>query len=265
VSAGGSSNKYPNGRTVTFERISGHRDGNSTACPGGQLYAQLPRIRELAAGRAPVTAPPASDGVPAAITLQPIALAFAFPERVRVAGRLTDVTGAGVGGRRVKIEIGTTQGWRGVTSTTTAPDGSWAAEFAATRTWDVRAIHNEVASPRTRVVVVPTLSARVAARRVTAGRSAVITGALRPQKPAVLVEGWRQTSPTSTRFARAFTVRRRARAGRFRAAVPLRRAGLYRLRVRFAGDRRNGPAQAPDLFVRAVRGPTGGTAARAGR
>ena len=54
--AGGSTNRYGSGRSVTFERISGHRDGNSTACPGGQLYAQLPRIRELAAGRAPALA-----------------------------------------------------------------------------------------------------------------------------------------------------------------------------------------------------------------
>ncbi|HEX8205228.1 MAG TPA: peptidoglycan recognition protein, partial [Solirubrobacteraceae bacterium] len=72
VSAGGSSNKYPSGRTVTFQRISGHRDGNSTACPGAQLYAQLPRVRELAAGRAPAAAPAPAGGVPAALTAGPV-------------------------------------------------------------------------------------------------------------------------------------------------------------------------------------------------
>ena len=82
---------------MTFERISGHRDGNSTACPGGQLYAQLPRIRELAAGRAPALAPPATDGVPAAMSLAPLAPAFTFPAPVQVSGRLTDASGAGVG------------------------------------------------------------------------------------------------------------------------------------------------------------------------
>jgi uncharacterized protein with LGFP repeats len=103
VSAGGESNRYPNGRTVTFQRISGHRDGNATACPGRALYAQLERLRELAAGRAPASAPPESDGRPAALTVQPAAAAFAYPGAVRVAGRLTDAAGAGVGGRRVTV------------------------------------------------------------------------------------------------------------------------------------------------------------------
>ncbi|MCB0919381.1 MAG: N-acetylmuramoyl-L-alanine amidase [Actinobacteria bacterium] len=38
------------GSAVTFQRISGHRDANDTSCPGSALYAQLPRIREIAAG-----------------------------------------------------------------------------------------------------------------------------------------------------------------------------------------------------------------------
>ncbi|HEV2813275.1 MAG TPA: peptidoglycan recognition protein [Solirubrobacteraceae bacterium] len=263
VSAGGSSNKFASGHAVTFERISGHRDGNSTACPGGQLYAQLPRLRELAAGRAPALGPPPpAGGIPVALSLQPAAPAFPFPQPVRVTGRMTDGAGAGVAGRKVKIEIGTTQGWRSVTSTSTAPDGSWAAEFPATRSWDVRAIHNEVASPRTRVVVTPVLSARPAASRVTAGRSAVLVGSVRPQKAAVRVEVWRQAGPNSSRFVRAATLHSRARAGRFRAAIRLRRPGLYRLRALFPGDRRNGPAQAADVFVRAIRGAGGGTVAR---
>ncbi|WP_437075206.1 peptidoglycan recognition protein family protein [Streptomyces sp. enrichment culture] len=36
--------KYP------FDRISGHRDGMQTECPGNSLYAQLPKIRTWAAG-----------------------------------------------------------------------------------------------------------------------------------------------------------------------------------------------------------------------
>ncbi len=34
----------------TFKAINGHRDAGSTACPGRYLYAQIPRIRTLAAG-----------------------------------------------------------------------------------------------------------------------------------------------------------------------------------------------------------------------
>ena len=264
VSAGGGSNRYPSGAKVTFERIAGHRDGNSTACPGGQLYAQLPRIRELAAGRAPLTTPAQSDGIPASLTLVPGAPSFAYPRPVQVNGKLADAAGAGVPGRRVQIQIGTTKGWRTITSAVTDRDGVWSAEFSATRTWDVRAFSGTLTSPRTPVVVAPTLSAQIAYPRIAAGRRAVLLGTVRPRKPAVLVEGSRQITNTS-RFVRAFTLRVNGRSGRFRAAVRLRRPGLYRLRARFPGDRRNGPAQATDVFVRAVRSLTGGAGVPAGR
>ncbi|MFE6955717.1 peptidoglycan recognition protein [Streptomyces sp. NPDC057696] len=38
------------GNTYTFQRISAHRDGYNTQCPGGSLYGQLTTIRNWAAG-----------------------------------------------------------------------------------------------------------------------------------------------------------------------------------------------------------------------
>ena len=43
VSAG--SYKYPRGRTVSLNRISGHRDAQLTSCPGARVYRLLPTIR----------------------------------------------------------------------------------------------------------------------------------------------------------------------------------------------------------------------------
>jgi hypothetical protein len=57
VSAGGSMNRYPAGRRVSFNRISGHRDGNLTECPGSALYAQLPRLRRAVESGSDTTAP----------------------------------------------------------------------------------------------------------------------------------------------------------------------------------------------------------------
>ncbi|MEV8534289.1 N-acetylmuramoyl-L-alanine amidase [Streptomyces sp. NPDC051211] len=45
--------KFKPGQSVSFQRISGHRDGFATECPGTALYGQLPLIRSWAAG--PVT------------------------------------------------------------------------------------------------------------------------------------------------------------------------------------------------------------------
>ncbi|MDX3246983.1 peptidoglycan recognition protein [Streptomyces sp. ME18-1-4] len=41
---------FTSGSLYTFNRISGHRDGYNTQCPGGLLYDQLPTIRAWAAG-----------------------------------------------------------------------------------------------------------------------------------------------------------------------------------------------------------------------
>jgi uncharacterized protein with LGFP repeats len=38
------------GESYTFNRVSGHRDGYATECPGNSLYAQLPTIRAWASG-----------------------------------------------------------------------------------------------------------------------------------------------------------------------------------------------------------------------
>ncbi|MFF3557853.1 peptidoglycan recognition protein [Streptomyces tsukubensis] len=45
----GGSGKYKKGRKVSFNVISGHRDGVSTDCPGTRLYNRLPAIRTASA------------------------------------------------------------------------------------------------------------------------------------------------------------------------------------------------------------------------
>ncbi|CAA9510928.1 MAG: hypothetical protein AVDCRST_MAG17-1972 [uncultured Solirubrobacterales bacterium] len=60
TSAGGSSNRYAAGTRVSFNRISGHRDGNRTSCPGSALYRQIPRLRTaVEEGSSDTTAPSA--------------------------------------------------------------------------------------------------------------------------------------------------------------------------------------------------------------
>ncbi|MFJ5729657.1 peptidoglycan recognition protein family protein [Streptomyces paradoxus] len=49
LTAGADNGKYKQGQKVTLHRISGHRDGYPTACPGQNLYNALPKIRTLAA------------------------------------------------------------------------------------------------------------------------------------------------------------------------------------------------------------------------
>lgn len=45
------SDLFPVGEVVILPRIDGHRDTNQTACPGSQLYAQIPVVRRRAQNR----------------------------------------------------------------------------------------------------------------------------------------------------------------------------------------------------------------------
>lgn len=252
VSAGGSSNRYPSGTTHTFERIAGHQDGNETACPGAQLYAQLPQLRDMASGRAPAVVaqgPPGVVGPGSKLSLNVMRRAFSFPEPARLTGRLVTSGGSGIGGQRVRIQVLTSRGFKAVASAVTGADGAYAAELPTSRNRVIRTLIGSVASRRVTLKVAPALEVTAPARRVQAGRRSVLKGALRPKKGLVVVTGYRESRG---RYRRAFTVRVRARDGRFRAAIRLAQPGLYRLRLRFAGDKRNAPAQA-DSFVRAVR------------
>ncbi|MFF3341765.1 peptidoglycan recognition protein [Streptomyces flavidovirens] len=56
LTAGADNGKYKAGQKVLLNRISGHRDGYPTNCPGNNLYADLPAIR-TAAGTASTPTP----------------------------------------------------------------------------------------------------------------------------------------------------------------------------------------------------------------
>lgn len=59
--AQGDTGKYSEGQKATMSVISGHRDAFATACPGKNLYAKLPAIRDFAAGPGRNSAVPSAD------------------------------------------------------------------------------------------------------------------------------------------------------------------------------------------------------------
>ena len=83
VSNGGGGSHFAAGEEATLERVSGHRDANSTACPGQALYDQLPSLRERVAG-APVAPRPA-----AVVTLQKPPKHVAKKTNVKMRGSVT--------------------------------------------------------------------------------------------------------------------------------------------------------------------------------
>ena len=247
TSPGGSLNRYPAGRQVTFQRISGHRDGGRTSCPGGALYAQLPELRSLVEERVGQFAAPAPPPDAGAVTLTAASRALLYPEPAELSGTLT-------GQGRVSIQVQSAGRFITIAKAQPATDGTWSLELPLKSGRVVRAIQvlpdgrAGAASDPIQLTVTPTLTARATAR-VLAGRSVTLRGTVAPQRRVLSL------SLALQRAGRFVTVARRsllARDGVFVTPVRLTRAGLYRLHVRYGGDLGTRPA-AEDVYVRAVR------------
>jgi hypothetical protein len=253
TSGGGSTNRYPYGAKVTMQRISGHRDGCNTECPGNALYAQLPDIRTQATAHAGVL--PAI----ARVTCTPAEPKVAYGDDASFSGIATNPDGTPAAAQPVALQkIGKSGSWSTVARTTTAKDGSWSVAYRWIRTGRVRAQVVGAVSPSVVVQVVPVVQARTQARRVKAGGLVAVSGTARPAGSIhVLVE----RKGRNGRWSRLGTVRARVRRQRFRTNIRLRSAGLYRLTPW------TGSTAAPALYVRAVHSakdvppPTGGTSA----
>ena len=116
-----------NQTTRTVANISGHRDWDATECPGGNLYALLPAIREAAAG---VTPPPPStpppDTTPPVIT----AVAASTTANSATVSWATDETSTGtVEYRRTK-----TNPWTSMSNATLKSDHSFVIGDLTSRT-----------------------------------------------------------------------------------------------------------------------------------
>jgi len=126
------------------------------------------------------------------------------------------------------------RGWRVVATSRTGAAGSYSFSVRARQSGAYRAVAAGTPSAAHRVRVVARLSAR-ASRHVNIGRSIRVRGTLKHGLGGRTVRlqlrsrgGWKTVDRARTR-----------RGGRFRASWRPPRAGSYRLRVRFAGDRSN--------------------------
>jgi len=231
TSPGGSENRWAAGERVGFDTISGHRDGDSTACPGDALYAQLPEIRQRAAGAESTSAPSLGADRPS----------VAYRGRVRLRG-----TSPAGGGTSIRIDTRRSHGsWRHLATTTADADGTFERSVRATRTRRYRAVGPAGDSRSVRIQVHPRVATllRGAHRHGHTSYSARPGAALRfysrvtPMKRHLVVRAEREGSDGHWHTARRLVVR--SHRGRAWVRMSLLRPGTYRLRTLSFGDRRN--------------------------
>jgi hypothetical protein len=269
VSAGGEMNRYPSGTPVTLNRICGHRDGDATACPGTALYGQLPELRRRAAAIAPAV--PALGTV--TLVMQPTAAeAVPYGDQLSVSGTLRNADGLGLTGQTVNVQKRGATGWVTMARTQTGDEGVWAAAFPWKKEGEIRA---RAAVPGSAVAVtppvalgmLPVLRAESRTTRVRAGRTVAVSGTVLPVGN-VRIDVERQLR--NGRYVKVGSLTVKPRRSRFKARVPLRQPGLYRLTPRTPA--RAARASGSAIYVRAVRrgrslqpppSSSGGTAAAA--
>ena len=212
TSAGGSSNRFPAGRQVTLQRVIGHRDTGSTACPGNALYAQLPELRALVGNLGPAGT---ATRLRAKVTARRATVPFG--RQTGVTGRLTVGGAAPLTPLPVEVQAFVGTRWKRVAATTADVNGAFAATIAPKRTRLLRARFvgspqlRPGTSPRFTVKVKPVVTLSGIPVRSRAGAGTAFRGRVSPVKRYV----WQ-----------VLQVRRR---GRFRTV------GAKRLRVKRDG------------------------------
>src|SRR3954454_4047165 len=134
TSGGGSLNRYKSGTPVTLNRISGHRDGDSTSCPGDALYAQLPDLRTRVGNVQPTQA--AQSRTLFDVSLTPGAVVY--PQQATVSGALQQVNGDPVAGVPIDVQAYGTSGWRSTWHATTGDDGGFRVDIGARLSHQIR-------------------------------------------------------------------------------------------------------------------------------
>ena len=183
TSAGGPSNRYPSGTPVTLQRVSGHRDGDATSCPGDVLYGQLADLRARAARYAAPVAALTMRAAKSVRGVKPSALG----------GQLRFADGSSPAGVPIEIEIQAGgAAWTYYAGAVANADGSWLASVTLPYSANLRAVFPGDSRPRMEskavaVKVVRDVQFALSSRRPRRRRAVKLTGTVSPASRRVTI------------------------------------------------------------------------------
>jgi hypothetical protein len=246
-SAGGAENRWPSGADVRLSRVAGHRDVDSTDCPGGALYAWLPQLRAEVAAQLTI-----GDDQ---LTSSPVGGVVAAGGPVSLTGRLTLAGGRRPVGARLTLQRrdGPEAAWQDLDTLRTGGDGIWSAAVPVTVDGGFRVVAaSGVASPPVSAQVAAGVTARVAPQLLRPGRAVTVSGTTTPAKARVTLLVERQARDGGAwRRVRRLTLA--TDDGAWQSAVTLRAAGRYRFLATTAADDLNAAGAAPLRTARVAK------------
>jgi hypothetical protein len=230
---------------VRVNRISGHRDVDSTECPGTALYHQLATIRrKTGSGSARRTS----------ITAAAEPSQIDYGQRVRLSGRLQS-QGTGLGGTTIEVQRYDGSAWRVIAHARTDAAGDYERFLGRSRNSSLRAafrgddLYAATVSRAVSVDVRPVLSLSASPDSVAVGEAVTLSGTIGPPKPSVTIVVERRVGMD---YSTVRSDETSASDGSFERTYHLATAGMYRFRARFEGDSRNLPASSNDVSMTVV-------------
>jgi hypothetical protein len=226
------------GQLVPLPRIAGHRDGDTTDCPGNDLYGYLPTVRDRVQQLATT---------PAALTLQASRATVGPMTPVTLSGRFTMLTGAPIAGAPLLIQTIAGVGVETTIATvTTAADGSWSAVLTPTRSVIVRALHAVAPASASNLVAIG-LAPAITLTLVSTSPLRV-GGTLSPAKRRVILDVYRLTGQHRRLVATQKTI---VRQGKFtqKVMLPRRARGRYEIVASTIADNSTAAGRSPALPV----------------
>jgi len=214
------------GAHVSLPRVAGHRQGDSTDCPGNAFFARLPSIRPVVAQLA---------GTPAKLNLTAPAAPAIAPATVALTGQLQMLHGPPLGEALVEIQKLAPGGATAtIAAATTAADGTWSASLELTRNTLVQALHRDapaVVSPLAEIAVAPRIAVSLESTAPLR-----VSGQITPAKRHATIDVYAIHNGHRRLVAHKIVATRR---GRFTATLPLRGSGSRELVVRTRADAAN--------------------------
>jgi N-acetylmuramoyl-L-alanine amidase len=225
------------GAHVGLPRIAGHRDGDSTDCPGDAFYHRLPAIRPHVAALA---------GTPAVASLIASPAVITAGSTVTVSGALELLTGGPLAGAPIELQQLGPQGPPASTiaALTTAADGTWSSSLSSETNLVLRAVHPAypaAVTDWTLVGVAPALTLEL-----QSASPLVVTGTISPATRRVTLALYPSTRATGKPLKRR---RVGASQGQFSAELPTPGPGNYIVIARSDADASNAAAASAPLSV----------------
>jgi hypothetical protein len=237
-SGGGSLNRYPAGRQVTFRRISGHRDGDATACPGDGLYRQLPQLRQMVAV-GPLAARPSVSFAARTATIT-------YGSKASLSGRLTAAGGGPLTGFAVDVQLlGRAGAWKTLHQVSTDATGSFGTNVRLAYNHALRARFagapgfGATQSKPLAIGVRPLITAQLvpsSAALVHRRDRVLVQGRIKPAKRYGLLLVDRLRGSSKKRVGRRLV---RLRSGSARTSFVFAHRGSYVMRLGALPDRKN--------------------------